>query len=598
MKMRGATPSKATGAAATSKKRARPDSASVKRPAPATPKARKATRAVEHASPLLRRRGPAGFGKDEESHQRRTLETAQGLISKSVQDPEMLAAIVQQPDVAEFVRRSLLQKTSRDAAFAASVAAAAPAIESRANVPAAAAASLAHSAGAGSPAGSLARALSRSQGRSPGAAVGVAVGAGGAVTAPRTPQPAQSESPPAGTDTTWRSVVLEAMVSAMGRAEARPGVAPDWSCRLQDAMAMAAGISGSRRPPGGAAALGRIELRPAAAQDGTGEPLLKRRRRLSKSSPGPAAPPRLAEPAAACAAAGSFSSLSLELIALSMSFVDVRTKVLGVRAASRNLHQAMQGHCAWDPLHLDKDVGRAFLRLLKRRDPLGCFLADVTRTKRILPRGLFEVRRLEAVLMDPERVEAEQSDTEDDTPKPRPLVIADPLDEVCKRLRHYFASVTELAISNIEDYRMDYRFVGLRASSLAEFGFVELVHRPTTPPTYALLACRDEPPRCIDLEAIRAENRLRLPSNAGFDERTTISEREALYLSEHRSAYKNGDDFHLAHAFYRTVRSHGVRKRYKAVVAALRKRFPHRFASKGDPNSPCRSRSLLDAQSP
>lgn len=284
----------------------------------------------------------------------------------------------------------------------------------------------------------------------------------------------------------------------------------------------------------------------------------------------------------------ALGALSSELTALVMSYVDLRTKVLGARRVSTPLRQAMQCRASWDPLHLDQVAGRAFLRLLKRRDPLGCFVADVSRTKRMFPQGLFEVRHLEAVLMDPERVELEQSDTEDDTPKPRPLVIADPLDEVCKRLKHYFTSVCELFISNIEDYRMDYRFVGLRAGSLAEFGFVELLHRPTNPPTYALRARRDVPPRVIDVEAAKVENRGRLPHGVPFDESTTVSEREALYLAEHRSAYKNGDDFHLVHAFYRTVRSHGVRKRYKAVIAALRKRFPQQFLSKADPGSPCR----------
>mmetsp|Transcript_90506 Transcript_90506/g.174218 ORF Transcript_90506/g.174218 Transcript_90506/m.174218 type:complete len:382 (-) Transcript_90506:103-1248(-) len=273
-----------------------------------------------------------------------------------------------------------------------------------------------------------------------------------------------------------------------------------------------------------------------------------------------------------------------------LNFLDLQTKIRCLITSSQ-IAETMQSRCAWDPLHLDQACGRAFLRLLKRRDPLGCFTADISRTKRMFPAGLFQVQRLEAVLMNPERVEQEQSDTEDDTPRPKPLVIADPLDEVCKRLRHYFTSVNSLYISNIEDYRMDYRFVGLRASRLSDFGFVELMHLPTAPPTYALRACRDMPPRTLDLDAIMAENRLRLPAGILFDESTTISEREALYLAEHRSAFKNGEDFHLVHAFYRTVRSHGVRKRYKAVVAALRARFPANFPTRaGDQGSPCHHR--------
>jgi len=269
-----------------------------------------------------------------------------------------------------------------------------------------------------------------------------------------------------------------------------------------------------------------------------------------------------------------------------LSYVDFRTKVAAALGASRAFQQALQCRAAWDPLHLDQVSVRSFLRLLKSRDPLGCFPSDVGRTKRRFPKGLFEVHHLQTALMDPERMEVEQSDTEDDTPRPRPLVIADPLDEVCKRLRHYFTAVRELSISNIEDYRMDYRFVGLRVGSLADFGFVELVHLATTPPTYALRARRDAPPRSVDLEAMRLENRARLPVNIQFDETTTFSDREALYLAEHRNAYKNGDDFHLVHAFYRTVRSHSVRKRYKAIVTALKKRFPGQFTGRAGSASP------------
>lgn len=57
---------------------------------------------------------------------------------------------------------------------------------------------------------------------------------------------------------------------------------------------------------------------------------------------------------------------------------------------------------------------------------------------------------------------------------------------------------------------MDYRFVGLRATSLADYGYVELLHTPTVPPTYALLARRDAPPRRVDPGAARAENRSQL----------------------------------------------------------------------------------------
>ncbi|CAE7704334.1 CELF1 [Symbiodinium pilosum] len=177
--------------------------------------------------------------------------------------------------------------------------------------------------------------------------------------------------------------------------------------------------------------------------------------------------------------------------------------------------------------------------------------------------------------MDPEHVEPVQSDTEDETSRPQTL-IPDPLDEVLKRLKLYFPRVTELMISNIEDYRMDYRFVGLRSSHLAAFGFVQLQHN-SNPATYELKASRDDPPRLVDLKAIRGVNSSRIPWAVRVDENTSISEREALFLHEHLSAYKNGNDFFLSHAIYRSVPSHTVRKRYKAMVASLSKRFPQQF---------------------
>lgn len=99
------------------------------------------------------------------------------------------------------------------------------------------------------------------------------------------------------------------------------------------------------------------------------------------------------------------------------------------------------------------------------------------RTKRRFPAGLFEVQRLDCVLMDPERHEAEQSDTEDDAPRPRPLVITDPLDEVCKRLRNYFTGVRELSVSNIEDSETWWAWRVRMSRSCAVLGGFMALHR-------------------------------------------------------------------------------------------------------------------------
>lgn len=272
----------------------------------------------------------------------------------------------------------------------------------------------------------------------------------------------------------------------------------------------------------------------------------------------------------------AFGPLNMDLAALVFSFVEVQTKVTAACGVSRGLREVFQRRSAWDPLKLDKDTGRKLLRKLKVKDPLGYFLEEGHRTKRYFPSGFFDVQHVEIVLMDPERVEHVQSDTEDEAPKPQATLIPDPLDEVLKRLKHYFSDVTDLIISNIEDYRMDYRFVGLRCSSLGAFGFVQLQHH-SNPATYELRALRDDPPKSVDLKAIKSVNSSRIPWAVRVDQNTTISEREALFLQEHLSAYKNGSDFFLAHAIYRSVPSHTVRKRYKAVVASLSRRFPQQF---------------------
>ena len=182
--------------------------------------------------------------------------------------------------------------------------------------------------------------------------------------------------------------------------------------------------------------------------------------------------------------------------------------------------------------------------------------------------------------MDAERLQDHVSDTEDDGPQP--VILTNPLLEVCMRLKCCFAAVQTLRISSIEDASdVDYDFIHLRVIQLAEFGHVELERLSATPPTYRLCAHRSSPPRIVDLDAAQAENVARIPANANMHHPgaapTTFSVREALYLMEHRSVYKVGDEFRMAHAPYRIIEAHSVRVRYTWVVEALRQRFPERF---------------------
>lgn len=276
----------------------------------------------------------------------------------------------------------------------------------------------------------------------------------------------------------------------------------------------------------------------------------------------------------------ALGSLSLELTGSIFSFLDVRTKISAVLVASMGLREVMHQRGTWEPMVIEKSVGRGLLHKLKHKDPLCYFTEERLSARKSFPRGFFEVTTLEIDLMDPERVEAVQSDTEDDAPRPLMALIPDPLDEILKRLKHYFTWVSDLTIRNIEDYRMDYRFVELRCNDLCSFPYVLLCHGAThAPQTYCLRAKRHAEPVGLPLtsQAAKAMNAARIPSSVDIKE-TNINERETLFLQEHLSAFKNGNDFCLAHSIYRYVPSHAVRKKYKSLLDQLRQRFPARFS--------------------
>ncbi|CAE8610877.1 unnamed protein product [Polarella glacialis] len=536
---------------------------------------------------------------------------AKDFINRSAEDPRLWGHLLAQPEVADFVRKSLMAKVSRDVDFAESVACASlPRLQL--SPPAAD-----HSADSG---GSMSDQRQQS---------GLSSHVGPTTQDEARKSTLEAQRPP-GRDLS-NGGLLESPSSAADqpsellkrrRRLSRKQLAPvsassSSSCpessAASSASSAAAAASLHRRPmqeePLNLAQMGQscssssravhfsqlsslmAQLHDVHVQKlGLSRPMLKLRQGVPSRASSPSVRP--ARPAVD----RPFKQLPTEVAATVMSFVDFQTKVLAGQRVSAGFKQVMQTRSAWEPLLLDKLACKALLRQVKQKDPLGCFAADVNRTKRLFPKGMFEVMTLETVLMDPEKLEPMQSDTEDESPKPRPLTIPDPLDELCKRLRHYFNAVTHLSIRNIEDYRMDYRFVSLRCGSLEDFGSVELLHCDSTPPTYELRASRNDPPQVINLLAIAAQNRARLPPQVKFEVQTTISEREALYLTEHLSAYKNGNDFHMVHAFYRTVRSHGVRKRYKSVVAALRQRFPEHFgSSRLDPNTPSAEGDLAAA---
>jgi len=267
----------------------------------------------------------------------------------------------------------------------------------------------------------------------------------------------------------------------------------------------------------------------------------------------------------------ALGALTATLVAMILSYVDVHTKVSAVRSVSSNLHQATDCRMSWEPLFLDQVVCKSLLKTWRRR----CIFLNPEGS---LPRGLFEVHRLDVVLMDAEQLDTLHDETDDETPPPERFPILDPTSQMLRGLKDWFKDLRELSMSNIMNihnlYGPAYQW-GYRRTLLDNFGFVTVVCNHANPAALELLACRDLPPRSIDVKAACNENRMRVPQGVHIDESTTFSVSEALFLAEHRSMYKNGGTFYVAGGtLHGRSNSDQVRRAYRPVVAALRRRFP------------------------
>lgn len=320
------------------------------------------------------------------------------------------------------------------------------------------------------------------------------------------------------------------------------------------------------------------------------EPACKRRRRLSGKQSGAKKDNSLLS-YAGLPDTRSLEHLPAGLLAHIMGFTDFRTKVSTLLVASRCLRQAMQPRAVWDPLHLDQATCKAFLVQMKRHDLAfrkQMKLSLPTRGhgvafERCFPRGLFKVLSFSVVLMAPDKPQHEESDTDDEGAVVPPPLIQDPLGEMCSIIRWHFTSVEEFMVTNIDVSLMDYKFL-IRRRRLQEFSYVEVQHCTHENGSYQLRARRNsEPLSLVNMQAVMRENKSRIPPNASFVENTTLSEREALFLLEHRGVYKNGEQFHIIHHRLRAISPHLVRKLYKEVVESLRQRFPSQFQPPSHP---------------
>lgn len=317
--------------------------------------------------------------------------------------------------------------------------------------------------------------------------------------------------------------------------------------------------------------------------------LLKRKRVTPRSDPSSStvARPLLLLPHEATNSESlSLSKLNGELIAQSLSFLDITTKVSAVRATSRTVCETLQYSTAWNPLYMNEASTRLLLITLKARDPLGCFRTDALRVQHALPGGLFRVDYMDIVLMPPDVTDTDTSEAETNAVRteensdslPAPLLsIADPLNELCRRLRHYFPLLSTLRLTGIWAPHADRCFAGLRSSHLAAFNFIELVCCSTAPVMYTLTARRDVPAGTVCTSAAKVENRSRVPPGVHLDPTTSLSDHEALYLMEHKCAFKNGDAFYVMHTPSRTVRARIVHQHYTHVLELLRRRSPEKY---------------------
>lgn len=144
---------------------------------------------------------------------------------------------------------------------------------------------------------------------------------------------------------------------------------------------------------------------------------------------------------------------------------------------------------AWDPLVLDFEECGRVLRRLRDRD------AGETMDPAEYPlpaaRALTQVTELRVELMEPDRVRMRDDDELPDgievgpaaTPRSSPprrssaQLILDPLEELARRLRlGWLPSAIRVEISNIEDARLDYVFPKIRGQVFGSFPWMRLSH--------------------------------------------------------------------------------------------------------------------------
>lgn len=258
--------------------------------------------------------------------------------------------------------------------------------------------------------------------------------------------------------------------------------------------------------------------------------------------------------------------LNANLMAAILSSADLSTK-LSAMCVSRGLREVLQCSSAWNPLVINQAECRGLLKSLR-----ACYFSrNSSRPKWHMPQAFNQVSAIDVHLMDMERSVHAQSDTEDDQERPISMAIVSPMREFSRGWRS-FAEVSELTIRNIDSFSMGYDFIHFRCTKLESFGFVKIQYNGNR--SYSLEAAQREPPM-VDCSIVASMNSARIPATTRLQS-TTISEREALFLLEHPTAYKNGNNICFIHEVS-IYNSHLIRKQYKPLLDSLKERFPSSF---------------------
>ena len=256
------------------------------------------------------------------------------------------------------------------------------------------------------------------------------------------------------------------------------------------------------------------------------------------------------------------SCFNINLMGTVFSSVDISTK-LSAMSVSRGFQELLQCAAAWEPLVVEKDLCRNMFLALRAEVPWR------------LPKACYQVSTIDIHLMDPENYTREQSDTEDEDQRLFPLLpIVCPMSEFLF-FQNSFQNLSKLTLRNLDSIGMR-SIYSYRPHSLQEFGFVEIQYAGSK--RYHLIASKAGPP-FVDSTKMASLNASRIPATVRRHDNTSISEREALFLLENPTAYKNGKYFGWIHLHrYHTLDSHHVRKSYKDLLESLRKRFPNSFS--------------------